>query len=181
MKKESKLKKRISRYLKKEQLLKNEEYEKLERSFLAKVRKNMGVANLLFKISEQEEVKKNLNLSNEFETYDWVIVVSYYAMYSAGLAAIAKLGFKSKSHSATIAVLEHYYVQESKDLEKGQIDKLANAYTLSKEWITKLLEIKTKRETAQYEATPAIARENATTALKDAEEFITKIEEITLK
>ena len=44
--------------------------------------------------------------------------------------------------------------------------------------IIKLMETKTKRETAQYDATPSITREMAKTSLDDADEFITKIEEI---
>ena len=40
------------------------------------------------------------------------------------------------------------------------------------------MQIKTSRETAQYDATSAIYRENAVNALENAEEFITKIEEI---
>mgnify|MGYP001577452002 CR=1 FL=1 len=40
---------------------------------------------------------------------------------------------------------------------------------------------KTKRENAQYDATPSITRENAKKALDDAEEFISKIEEILIQ
>ncbi len=104
--------KKIGRYLQKEQLFKNDEYAKLEKPFLKKARKNFTVANLMFKISEQDEFKKTLALSDAFEMYEWVIVVSYYAMYVSSLAALAKLGFKSKSHAATISVLEHYYVRQ---------------------------------------------------------------------
>lgn len=58
MKKRSELlKKRIDAYFRKEQLLKNDDHKKLEKSFLAKSRKNYTVANLLFNISEQEELK----------------------------------------------------------------------------------------------------------------------------
>jgi len=41
-----------------------------------------------------------------------------------------------------------------------------------------LIQTKTKREIAQYDATPSITREMAKTSLNDADEFITKIEEI---
>ena len=172
------LKKKINRYLMKEQLFKSQEYTKLENPFLAKSRKNFTIANLFFRISEQEELKKVLTLTHGFEMYEWVIIASYYAMYISALAAIAKLGFKSKSHAATITVLENYYVCEKRRLEKKHIHQLSKAYALSEGLINKLIEIKTRRETAQYDATPAISRENAITALEDAEEFITKIEEI---
>mgnify|MGYP001578278889 CR=1 FL=1 len=116
MKKRSEvLKRKIDRYLRKEQLFKHEEHKKLEKPFLTKTRKNFSVANLLFKISEQEDIRKLLNLASDFEMYDWVIIVSYYAMYTSALAALAKLGFKSKSHAATITVLEHHYILEEKD------------------------------------------------------------------
>jgi len=176
--------KKINRYLKKEQLFKKEEYKKLEKPFLTKSRKNFSVANVLFKISEQEGIRKLLNLASDFEMYDWTIIVSYYAMYASALAALAKLGFKSKSHAATITVLEHYYIPEEKDksdvkaLEQKDIHKLVKACAISEQLITKLIQTKTKRETAQYDATPSITRETAKTSLDDADEFITKIEEI---
>jgi len=178
MKRAESLKRKIDRYMFKEQLFRNQEYKKLENPFLLKSRKNFSVANLLFNISEKEELKKALSLGSGFETYDWVIIVSYYSMYTSALAALAKLGFKSKSHAATIAVLEYHYVRNGNALEARHLHKLSRAYALSEELITKLIETKTKRETAQYDATPSISRENAKTALEDAEEFITKIEEI---
>ncbi|MBI2675464.1 MAG: HEPN domain-containing protein [Candidatus Aenigmarchaeota archaeon] len=171
------LKRKIDRHLLKEQLFKNQDYIKLEKPFLAKSRKNFAVANLLFNISEKDELKKSLNLAYGFETYEWTTIVSYYSMYVSALAALAKLGLKSKSHAATIAVLEYHYVRNGRTLEARHIQKLSKAYSITEELITKLIETKTKRETAQYDATSAISRENAKTALEDAEEFITKIEE----
>ncbi len=106
------LKKKISAYLKKEQLLKNSAYGQLERPFLAKARKNLSVASLLMSISEKQEAKKALTLSADFETFEWVIAVAYYAMYTAALAALARLGFKSASHAATLAVLEYNFVHQ---------------------------------------------------------------------
>ncbi len=174
------LQKKIEGYSRKEQLLKKEEYTQLEKPFLKKARKNFTVANLMFKISEQDEFKKTLALSQDFETYEWVIIVSYYSMYVSALAALARLGLKSKSHAATIVVLEHYYVHKQKNLEAKQIQQLAKAYTVSEDLINKLIQTKTKRETAQYDATPGISKENAVSALTDAEEFTTKIEETLL-
>ncbi|MBI4439599.1 HEPN domain-containing protein [Candidatus Woesearchaeota archaeon] len=174
------LKRKIDGYLKKKQLFKNDEHKKLEKPFLTKSRKNLGVANLLFRISEQEDMKKLLKLSLDFETHDWVIVVSYYAMYASALSALARLGYKSKSHAATIAVLGHDFVNRTepnaKSLETKDIHRLAKSHDLSEQLITKLIQTKTKRETAQYDATPSITREMAKTALADADEFISKVE-----
>ncbi len=110
--------------------------------------------------------------------FDWVIIIAYYTMYSSALAALSKLGFKSKSHAATLVVLEYYYVHQVKCLEIKHLHKLSKAYQLSEDLINKLIQTKTRRETAQYDATPSISKENAKSALEDADEFITRIEEI---
>ncbi len=172
------LKKKIDNYLRKEQLLQNQDYVKLEKLYLAKSRKNLAVATLLFTISEQEGLKKLISLSADFETYDWVVVIYYYAMYMAGLAALAKLGFKSSSHAATITALEYYYVHAQKNLDQKYLQQLNKAYLLSEDLISKLMQTKAKRETAQYNATPDISREMAASAQEDAEGFISRIEEI---
>ncbi len=168
---------KIKRYLSKEQLFKSPEYTNLERLYLAKSRKNFTVANLLFKVSENDDMKRVLSLASAFEMYDWVIIVSYYSMYTSALAAISRLSFKSKSHVATIALLERFYVQDSR-LEQKHLHNLSRARALSQTLITKLIQTKTKRETAQYDATPAISKENAKIALENADEFVTRIEEI---
>lgn len=172
------LKRKIKRYLREKQLLKSKEYIKLEKSFLKKARKNFAVAKILLKISDEEKLKEALSLPSDFEMYDWVVIVFYYSMYISALAALARLGFKSKSHATTLAVLEYNYVHQQKGLEIKYLDKLSKAYAISEALITKLIQTKTKREVAQYDATPAIFKENALSALEDADEFITKIEEV---
>ncbi len=172
------LKEKISSYLKKGQLIKSAGFLKFEKSFLSKARKNFALANVLMSISDKEETKKILSLPSDFEVHDWVIIASYYSMYISALAALARLGLKSKSHAATLDVLEYNYVHQQKGLEIKHLEKLSKAYAISQELVTKLIKTKTRRETAQYDATPAITRESAVFALKDAEEFITKIEEI---
>ena len=172
----------IGGFLKRGQLFKSEEHKKLEKSFISKARKNFSIANLLFKISEKKDLKKLLSLTSDFEMHDWVIIVSYYSMYTSALSALARLGFKSKSHAATISLLEYYYVyrneEAGRNLETRDIHKLTKAYNISEQLITKLLQTKTNRETAQYDATPAITKEMAKTALDNADEFISKVEEV---
>ncbi len=178
MKRQDLLKRKISEYVKRTQLIESKDNLKLEKPFLTKSRNNLTVANLLMKISDDDELKKMLNLADGFETHDWVIIVAYYAMYTSALAALARQGLKSKSHAATLAVLEQHYLHEQKKLETKHLEKLSKAYMISETMITKLIQTKTRRETAQYDATPTITRENAGTSLADADEFITKIEEI---
>ena len=185
MKRADFLKKKIANHLKKEQLFKDDEHKKLEKPFLTKSRKNFTVANILFRISDNEETRILLNLASDFEMFDWVIITAYYAMYTSALAALANICYKSKSHAATIAVLEYNYIPEkqgkkdkTKTLEQKDIHKLIKAHAISEQLITKLLQTKTRRETAQYDATPSITKEMAKTSLDNADEFISKIEEI---
>jgi len=123
MKRPELLKRKIKAYLKKKQLLKSTEHLKLEKPFLAKARKNLSVANLLMKISGDTELKKTLGLGEGFETHDWVIIMSYYAMYTSALAAMARQGLKSKSHAATLAVMEYHYHHEQQKLEMKHLEK----------------------------------------------------------
>ena len=48
------LKKRITLYIKKEQLMQSQEYTNLKKHYLTKSRKNLTVANLMLKISDTE-------------------------------------------------------------------------------------------------------------------------------
>jgi len=175
MKREDALKRKISRYLKKEQLEKGDSFLRLKLPFLRRARKNFAVASLIMDISDKDNFKNTLKLPYDFEAYDWVIVIAYYSMYMSALAALANISFKSRSHAATVALLEYGYVLQNK-LDAKHLCSLSNAYLLSEELITKLIQAKTNRETAQYDATPEIARQNAIIA--DADEFITKIEGI---
>src|SRR3989338_11320288 len=92
------LKRKIEGYLKKRQLFKSDEHKKFEKPFLTKARKNFTVANLLFRISEQEETRKLLNLASDFEMYDWVIIVSYYSMLYAAKAAVLGREYEPSDH-----------------------------------------------------------------------------------
>src|SRR3989344_2818078 len=131
MKKSNLLKRKIETYLRKKQLLKDKDYIKLERSYLTKARRNFTIANILMKISDEDDLKKTLKLVADFEIFDWVVIVAYYTMYVSALAALSKLGFKSKSHSTTLAVLEYYYVHQEKGLDVKHLEKLSKAYILS--------------------------------------------------
>ncbi len=172
---------KIEQYLKRGQLVKDEGNLKLEVPFTNKARKNLLVANLILRISQDTKLKKRLNITPDFEMYEWVINISYYAMYIASLAAIAKLGYRSRSHHATITILEYNYVYLQKGLEIKHLTKLTKAYALNDYLLTTLLRTKTRRESAQYEATPLIAKENALSSVEDADEFITRIEEILIQ
>lgn len=171
------LKRKINRYLIKEQLLKDRSYAGLKNAYLTKARKNILIANLLMKISEDKKTKDFLKLPDDFNLYEWVIIVSYYAMYSAALGALANFNYKSRSHAATVVVLRYHYVHRQR-LGREDILRLEKARKFSEALIGKLIKIKSRRESAQYDATPSISKVNAETSVRDANEFVGKVEEI---
>ena len=60
-------------------------------------------------------------MPKDHTTDEWVVVVAYYAIYMAALSLLAKLGYKSKSHTATAVALEELFVK-SKLLEKTHFE-----------------------------------------------------------
>jgi len=67
--------------------------------------------NLLYNSTSHHEIaghmkkaRHNLEFLNEIRELfsDWIVVVSYYAVYHASLALILSKGFFSKNHDATL-------------------------------------------------------------------------------
>ncbi len=66
--------------------------------------------NILFNIDKANDV---LKIPKDYNPDEWIVVTSYYAMYMAALVLIAKIGLKSKNHSATITAIEEYFVKKN--------------------------------------------------------------------
>lgn len=99
-------------------------------------------------------------------------------MYESALSLLAKIGYRSKNHSATILILEKYFVKK-KLLDENSILILKNAL-LQKEEINKLSDARHKREITQYSITKNTTKAIAEKIKKDAYEFTNKCEEIIL-
>ena len=105
--------------------------------------------------------------------YDWVIEISYYAMYDIATAAIAKEGFKSSTHYTTRLTLEYLYCIKGKGRTK--LFKIYDRVLLRRELIQNLEEAQEKRELARYNVTEKIGLIEAQDTLKDAQAFINEI------
>ena len=144
--------------------------------YLRKARSNLITMSLLSDINSNKKVRDLLNIPQDYDSDEWVVICGYYAIYSSALALIAKIGYRSKNHSATIILLEEFFIKNRLMSEKD-ITYIKNGM-LKKEEIEKLSEARHKREIAQYSVTKQTTREIAGNIKKDAYYFVNKCEKI---
>jgi len=105
--------------------------QRLAKVHIGKAFHNLDFAN--FTLTNQDKINKRL----KDETYfDWVIIISYYAMYHSAMALLYKLGYKSATHLATICILCKECL--GKTLQKDDIEKLSRLLELSEEEIKEI-------------------------------------------
>jgi len=155
---------------------KDESVKNLSKRYLQKARNNLITMSLLSDMNDNKKARDLLKIPSDYNSDEWVAITAYYAMYSSALALIAKIGYKSKNHSATIILLEEFFIKK-KLMSKEDIKSLKNAM-LQKSEIEKLSEARHKREIAQYSVTKKTTREIADNMKQDAYNFINKVESI---
>jgi uncharacterized protein (UPF0332 family) len=155
---------------------KDDSVKNLSKKYLQKARNNLVTMSLLSDINNNQKVRDLLKIPSDYNCDEWVVITAYYSMYAAALALIAKIGYKSKNHAATIRLLEEFFIKR-KLMSQGDILLLKKAI-LQKEEIEKLSEAKHKREIAQYSVTKQTTKEIAETIKEDAYNFINKVESV---
>ena len=163
----------IENFIKKKQLMKDPTIMGLARPYLNKAHSNLVTMEIL---SKTQDHKTLLAIPKEHSDNEWIVVVAYYAMYMAALSLIAKIGYKSKSHTATSAALEEFFVK-NKVLDKAHLAILENV-RLQKEEVETLRDVKDRREIAQYSVTKRTTKDIMEQTKIDARGFVDKIEEI---
>lgn len=166
-------------FMKQGLLVRDNSFKFLHNRFLAKARNNLITMNLLHEIGNNKKVRELLKIPEEYTPDEWIVITGYYAMYASALALIAKIGFRSKSHTATILVLEESFVKKNL-LDNINLQLLEYA-SLKKEEIEELSEARQRREIAQYSITKATTKEIADELMKNAKEFLNKCDEILTK
>ncbi len=163
-------------FYKRKLLLRESKAEKmLAESYLRKARNNIIAMQVDYEISDNEAVKKLINISG-FKEHDWVVVKGYYAMYMATLACLAKLGLKSENHNATISALEFYFVEKGK-LERDYLEILKNV-SLEKGYVDSLKGAKDDRITAQYNVSEEFEKRKAEEMVENAKAFVDRMEKL---
>jgi uncharacterized protein (UPF0332 family) len=163
----------IDKFIRLNQLIKDPSVKHLAESYLKKSRSNLVTMEILGKV---EKHKTLLAIPKDHSNDEWVVVVAYYAMYMAALSLVAKLGYKSKSHTATSVALEEFFVK-NKLLEKAHFNNF-ESIRLKKEEIETLRDVRDRREIAQYSVTKRTTKELAEQTKTDAREFVDRVEEI---
>ena len=162
----------IGVFIKRGDLVKDEAAKALSKAYLEKAKTNIITMELL---SKAKAFKDALSLPADYSSDEWVIVAAYYSMYLAALSLLAKLGFRSKNHTATSAALEEFFIKR-KLLDSSYLSILEKV-RLKKEEIETLREAKDRREIAQYSVTKKLAAELAEETKQDAHKFVDKVEE----
>ncbi|MEW5897285.1 MAG: HEPN domain-containing protein [Nanoarchaeota archaeon] len=160
-------------FIKKEQLVRDITAKSLAEPYFKKAKSNLITMEILSKVEKHKEL---LAIPKEHSTDEWIVVVAYYSMYMAALSLLAKIGFKSKSHTATAVALEEFFVKK-KLLDKTQLENLESV-RMRKEEVEILKDVKDRREIAQYSVTKRTTKELAEKTKEDARTFVDKIEEI---
>jgi uncharacterized protein (UPF0332 family) len=144
---------------------------RLSTTHLNKAFHNLDFAN--FTLNNQESIHKRVG----DETYfDWVIVISYYAMYHAAMSLLYKVGYKASTHLATICVLCKECV--GKTLDKTDIERISHVLELREEEIKDIGRAKKRREKASYSGSVYFEKNLAEMTIGDARKFINKIADI---
>ena len=163
-------------FMRREVLLKTPYISRLTSRFLEKARNNLTTMSILFDLYDNNKARGSLNVPEDYDASEWVVVCSYYAMYVAALAALARVGYRSKNHTATVVALETFFVKK-RLLEQRFLDMLRNAQ-LEKEQVDHLRLAKERREIAQYSVTKETTRKIAEKIKEDAYQFVDRIERL---
>ena len=169
----------VNFYIKRELLIKDESVKRLANEYIAKAKNNLITLKILDEFQNDKSFRKKLNIPEDYSTYEWVVITGYYAMYTAAISLLAKVGYRSKNHTATLCVLEEFFVK--KKILDEDILLLLKSAMFHKEEIEKLSDARHKREIAQYSITKQTTKSIAEKIKKDAYDFVNKCEEIIKK
>ncbi len=171
------LKEKYEQLLKEFQIRIEKNENKFYKNYLEKSFHNLEVAGILDILSIDPKNKQLLGIKSEEKYNDWIIITSYYSMYLAATAALAKLRIKTKTHGATIIALEYRYCVDKELLERKYIDMIENA-SFGREDVQKLDSAMKERIAVQYTITQRYGEKEAKRILKDAKDFVNKISDI---
>ena len=168
------MKTEINQLIRQGYISKDDSVRNLSRKYLQKARNNLITMSLLSEVNANKKVRDLLKIPQDYSSDEWVVITGYYAMYSSALALISKIGYKSKNHTATILLLEEFFIKK-KLISKEDLTILKNAI-FQKSEIERLSEARHKREIAQYSVTKQTTKEIAENIKKDAYDFANKVE-----
>ena len=149
--------------------------------FLKKALQSIALSDRLSRLQDEENIEANM----------WIINISYYSMFFAATALLAKYNKKIDSevsiHILTYHALVHYFVNEDNKLEKQFIEEYKNAVDEAEE-LLRISERKSfefvndfkneleKRKIFTYNLGSIAEKNKAETSLKRAKSFVRVVE-----
>ena len=165
--------------------------------FMANAESSLRTASsILQQISEEDTLKDTLKVGSDFESYLWVIVSSYYAMFYAATALLAKQGIKASGqivHKVTADALIHFFGSNEKLarlLEQYEEAQIVGLELVGREELMKKMQKKAdeliisyegerkKRSKFQYDIGVQAKRGYAQTSLERARNFVFEINKL---
>lgn len=137
---------RISRWIYNEDVLEESYKHYCNRKIIQEIPASQNLADAHMEKS-QHNIEFAYHLISDDRYPDWAIVGLYYALYHASIALLAKNGFASKDHTATICfMIRNYSIFSAKDLE------FYESLALTKNEIEFYTRLKKERHDASYSA-----------------------------
>lgn len=134
----------------------------LRAGMIQKVFSDKKQALQIFAIAKRDVSAANKML--EAEGYDWCLAISYNSMLQAGRALMFLEGYRYMSEHKHVAVVEFVHEAFGKDLTDRMIDIFDR--------------MRKKRHKMVYDIVYSVTRDEAEQAIKWAEEFVQKVEDI---
>ncbi len=191
--------KNIPRYIEEKLIMKQKGDYSLVDFYRKTAASSLKVAEVLFTLSTQEDAKQKLLLEKDFESYLWVSVSGYYAMFYIGNAALAQLGIKIGDkivHKVTSDSLIFYflmtgklakqYVEEYEESMKNALEIMGAEdnkirQTLQQKAFDLIQSFDLEREKRghfQYKTTTSMKENIARTSLERAKLFFYEMEKV---
>lgn len=163
----------ISWFMNKGMLVKDITAKNLAENYMNKARANLVTMELLSKSVNFRDV---LELPEDYDPNEWVVIAGYYSMYLSALSILAKFGYKSKNHTATLVALEEFFVK--KQLLEREYLEILEKIKIRKEELEELNKVRERREIAQYSVTKETTKNAADKTKLEAHKFVDRMEEL---
>src|SRR3989338_8156227 len=88
--------------------------EKIQKdNYISKSFKDLTLGSVLADIFQDRKKKDVLGLEEDFEYWEWVATIYYYSMLKIAKAIIAKKGYQTDDHYATLCALAKLFVAKN--------------------------------------------------------------------
>lgn len=174
--------------------------EKIVKVYMEYANNSLQTAQLLFKISKDNELKESLGLPIDYESFLWVVVSSYYSMYYSVNSVLLHNGIKigdKMVHKVTADCVINFLYLNGK-IEKKLLEEYNNSKDEAMELMQKLSEeeikieikqkaleiVKTydfemnKRGKFQYNMNESLKEEIANASLERAKRFLLEMKKL---